>query len=119
MISELSEVSLELGHIDDANQQAKTGLELSAQIGDRYANVHLLAALAHIATKRGQPHRAGRLWGAIEAEETRSPIGAWEQDRDTYATAILAQPSLEFEHGRSEGRLLSLDDAITDALATD
>ena len=34
--------------------------------------------------------RAGRLWGAVEAEEERAPVGQWENERGTYEGRVLA-----------------------------
>ena len=59
-----------------------------------------------------------QLWGAIETEESRGPVGLWESKRDEFALTV-ATPSPEFEEGRSSGRLLSLDEAVTYALGED
>ena len=77
-----------------------------------------LALLAQLEAEAGRAERAGRLWGAIEAEESRGPVGHWDNDRDEVASAVvIASP--EFEHGRSSGQSLSLDEAVEYALAED
>ena len=53
-----------------------------------------------------------------ETEESRGPVGLWEGKRDEFALTV-ATPSPEFEQGRSSGRSLSLDEAVTYALGGD
>ncbi len=79
--------------------------------------MYALALLARFAASSSQSERAGRLWGAIEAEEARAPVGAWEHQREEFAAPVLADGGPEFEAGRAAGRLLSLDEAVDDALA--
>ena len=76
-----------------------------------------MAFLAKLAAARGDLVRAGRLWGAIEAEAVRSPLGNWEQERDEYAAAIVAPGDPEFEAARTAGRGLTLAEAVDYALA--
>ena len=52
-----------------------------------------------------------------EAEEERARIGQWESERESYAERILAASGPELDLGRAEGRLLSLDEAVDDALS--
>ena len=80
--------------------------------------LYALALLARFAGKAGQADRAGRLWGAIETEESRGPVGIWENERDEIASDV-ADPSPEFEQGRSSGRSLSLEEAVEYALDED
>jgi hypothetical protein len=63
--------------------------------------------------------RAGRLWGAVEAEEVRGPLGQWELERDEYSTRVLANTGPDFETARGAGRVLALDEAIGYALSVD
>ena len=65
----------------------------------------------------GDVARAGRLWGAIEAEESRAPLGNWDQMRDEYAAAIVTSGDAEFEAARRAGHALTLDQAVDYALA--
>jgi hypothetical protein len=76
-----------------------------------------LARLARISAERGELERAGRLWGALEAEEERGPVGAWDVERERYAAPVLAHTGPEFERGREQGRALELDAAVGEALA--
>ena len=73
--------------------------------------------LASTATRRGDPSRAGLLWGAVEAEEARSPLGAWESYRDEFAARAVSADE-RFADARAEGRKLTLDAAAEHALAS-
>jgi hypothetical protein len=78
--------------------------------------IFALAVVARIAASSGQHEYAGRLWGAIETEESRGQIGQWERFREEQAAGVVSD-SPEFERGRSAGRLLSLDEAVEYALS--
>ena len=112
---ELSELLLEHGRISESEARAREALPLAIRMGDRLHTIHALALLAWVATETGQPARAGCLWGAIEAEEARGPVGQWEDDRATYAAIVLARAGPEFERGRADGRRLSLSEAAEKA----
>jgi predicted ATPase len=107
----------ELGRPEVAEERARDGLALSWQVVDRRLTVYAIAFLARLAVERGDVERAGRLWGAIEAEESRAPLGNWEHDRDEYAALIVTLGDVGFETGRTGGRVLSLSDAVNEALA--
>jgi hypothetical protein len=91
-------------------------------MGDRRHAVQALAQLAAVAAGRGDSLRAGRLWGSVEAEELRGPLGrrprmaAWEEDRERFHALVHAQSDATFERALTEGRRLSLDDAVAYAL---
>jgi len=108
----------ELGRTELAHQRAREALHLSRKCDDRQFTLFALALLARLAAKAGQADRAGRLWGAIETEESRGPVGQWESQRDELASNVLT-PSAEFEHGLSSGRSLSLEEAVEYALGED
>jgi predicted ATPase len=110
-----AELAAELGRTELAREHAEEGLRLCRDVGDRQTTIYTLALLARFARTAGEPERAGVLWSAVEAEEARGPIGHWERDRDEIAASVLVD-SPEFESGRSSGRSLSLDEAITYAL---
>jgi predicted ATPase len=117
-VLDVADLSHELGRSEFAGQRAREGLRLSQQIADRQLVVYALALLARFATTARQVERAGRLWGAIEAEEARGRVGYWERKREQIASAVV-MPSPEFESGRSAGRTLSLAEAVDYALAED
>jgi hypothetical protein len=43
-------------------------------------------------------------------------VGQWESERETFATRVLVNDGPELQHGMEEGRRLSLDAAIAEAL---
>lgn len=118
-IMNCADVSHELGRTAAANEQAREGLRLSQQVGDRQHTLYALALLARFAAAEGRAYRTGLLWGAVEAEEGRGPVGTWDQDREQYAALVLAHASHEFEAARSKGRGLALDEAVATALSID
>ena len=117
MLRKLVDCMLELGRTSDADACARESLEIMSEIGDRQMVIFTLARVARIAAETGQPGRAGLLWGAIEAEEGRSPMGAWAKERDRLGAPVLVHDGPDFEHGREQGRLLSFDEGVEAALA--
>jgi predicted ATPase len=118
-ICDVADLSFELGRGEVAEERGREGLRLARQVADRRLQVFALGFLARFAAGDGRAERAGRLWGAIEAEEARGPLGQWERGRDEYAGPVLAVASPEFEAARAAGRLLGLDEAVEHALSVD
>jgi len=87
-------------------------------MGDRQTIAYGLAILAWAAVDVGEPELAGRLWGAIEAEEERAHLGQWEDQREIYAQRLVGGGGPAFDRGRADGRSLSLADAVEYALAS-
>jgi predicted ATPase/class 3 adenylate cyclase len=113
------ELTVEIGDLDDARAPLRESLELSRKILDRQGGVYALAVLAALEAMKRDPYRAGLFWGAVEADEQRGPIGQWETsgDRDTYSAAVFALDGDDLQRGLEEGRVLSLDDALDQAIA--
>jgi predicted ATPase/class 3 adenylate cyclase len=108
----LGEFELKLGRQDEAEQHAFEALDLARRIEDRQNLVFALLVLALAARARGDDERAGRIWGAIETESARAPLGRWETVyRDAYEATIFSGAGEDFERGLEEGRGLSLDEA--------
>lgn len=118
-LANVAEFSLELERVRDAETYGRQALALCSEIGDRMTMAYVLAVLALAARAGGDDQRAGRLWGAIEAEETRASLGRWSTDRDEYAPRLLAGANAAFEQGREEGQQLSLDQVVAYALEND
>jgi predicted ATPase len=110
-----AELLHELGETARADERAREGLRLSYELVDRQSIVYAMATLARFATATAQLERAGRIWGALEAEVERAPVGYWEADRDELARQVVRDDPA-FERGREEGRRLSLDEAVAYAL---
>jgi tetratricopeptide (TPR) repeat protein len=125
-LSDLARVYLELGSMEEADAAAREILELARRMNDRAHAVEALAMLASVASARGEAHGAGWLWGAIEAQEGRGPIGmvspsvslwsGWETERDRYLTHVEGVRGREFDRGLQDGRAVKLDEAIGVAL---
>ena len=111
------EWSLELGLIRAAEEHGRAALRLAHQIQDRQMTIYALALLARAAAMQQRPERAGRLWGAIEVEEARGPVGQWETEREDYATPLLHESGPDLARGRATGRALSIDEAVEHALS--
>jgi predicted ATPase len=116
MLGAIAETELKLGRVEEAASQARESLALAVKIGNRQGSVLRLALLAWAAAESGQIERAGRLWGAVEAEEARGPIGQWEMVREDYARHVFAHAGPELENALAEGRRLSLERAVSEAL---
>ena len=69
------------------------------------------AKLAVIAAERGDAERAGRLWGAIESEQTSRPVRQWENHRQELEALVLRVDGPAFARARTEGRLLLIAEA--------
>jgi predicted ATPase/DNA-binding SARP family transcriptional activator len=115
-LANLAELALAQNRPEEAATRARQTLRLSQRIGDRQLSVYALAYLACVAAEDGDAHQAGRLWGAVEAEAARRPLGAWEGDRDQYAARVLTHTDAHLEQGLREGRELPLQAAIEEAL---
>jgi len=102
-----------LDRLDDATTYARQSFRLSCGIGDRITATYAIAVLALVARRSGDDETAGRLWGAIEAEEERAFLGWWQTDREEYARRILTAKSADFERGLAAGRQLTLEEAVT------
>jgi predicted ATPase len=110
-----ADILSELGR-PGGEERAREGLELFRQLRDRRGSLYALARLARYAAMDGQVARSGRLWGALETEETRAPVGYWTFDRDEYERAIVVEGDAGFETARAAGRRLSLAEATEYAL---
>jgi tetratricopeptide (TPR) repeat protein len=112
----LSEVSFTVGRLDEAQEHGLAALALAAGMQDRLLMVTMLALLALVAKANGDPQRAGRLWGAVEAEGERGSFGWQQGEIEGYGGRILAEPTAELEAGIEAGRRLALTEAVEYAL---
>ena len=117
MLIALVDCLIELGRIDEAAAAVREELALARGMADRQSMVYGLVQLAWISSVRGDVSRAGRLWGAVEAEEARAPVGQWEDERETYAERVLGAGGPERERSRRLGRGVSFTNAVEEALA--
>ena len=116
MLLELAALSLEDDRIDEANEMGRAGLELARQLHDYGGRVFGVGVLATVASARGDPERAGRLWGAIENDLVRAPLGGWPRHRAVCEVKLAEWPEPVLEGALASGRHMSLDDAVALAL---
>ena len=114
-LARIAILSLRLGRLGDAEENARKALSISQTIHDRNAVAYELKLLAEIDARSGDTRRSGVLWGAVDAEAARAPITFWlhgatpiEQSADE------ADPS--FAEGHETGRAMELDEAVAFAL---
>ncbi|MFL5719007.1 MAG: ATP-binding protein [Chloroflexota bacterium] len=112
-----AEFALEMDRPAQGRDISLTALAVADGIGDRMRMAWALSLLAWAAAEEGQFERAGRLFGATEAESARSPFGQWERGRDEYLTHLDVDPGSDFRRARDEGASLSFADAVQEALA--
>jgi len=117
MILSLAEVLLLLDRVDEAEQWSREALSLSVALRDRRGEFWGLVLLAWVAAVRGDAARAGRLWGAAEAEEEKRPSGQWEHERDLYLKRVFVADGPELSRAREIGRRLTLERAVEEELA--
>ena len=116
MLRKLADCLVELERVDEAIAAARESLTLIHSMRDRQMTVFTLARLARLAAESGDERRAGVIWGAIEAEEKRNPMGAWAKEKERLGAPVLAPGGPEFNRGREEGANLDLDAAVEVAL---
>ena len=122
MLNALAGYTFEQGRTDEAEQHARSALSVARDMGDRRHTAQALALLAAVAAGRGEPERAGRLWGALETLElagalgTRPRLRPWAEDRARFAAVVFAEAGPDLEGGLRTGRRLTLDQAVEEAL---
>ena len=116
-LAELACLSLNAGLLDEGEARARESLAIADRLRDRAGRIFGVGILARVAAERGQRERAGRLWGAIENEQAGAPLGGWRRHRAACEARILGAAGPEFDRGRSDGRELTLDEAVALALA--
>jgi predicted ATPase len=117
MLDALADCALDAGNLQEASAYAREMLFVARSIQDRLGTVYGLAYLACIAAGKSEFARAGRLWGAVEAEEARGPLGGWEAEREQFAGRVLGSDGPELEAARPAGRRLTLEEAVQEALS--
>jgi predicted ATPase/class 3 adenylate cyclase len=123
-LNALAACMLELDRPAESEEYSRQAISVATAMGDRRHIVQSLAMLAAVAARVGRTRRAGVLWGAIETEERRGPLGhrprmaLWEHEREKFGPIVLANPGPELELGLKAGRILTLDQAVDEALAS-
>jgi tetratricopeptide (TPR) repeat protein len=104
------------GNPDLAATRFRESLRLRHALGEKLGATDCLLALADHAGRRGDRRRGGRLFGAAEA--LRTAIGApWlPEERERFDRAAAAYQDGDGAAARAEGRRLTLDAAVAEAL---
>ncbi len=119
-LANLSRVALLDSDTDDAAACLDGSLRLANALGERAGIFECLLGLAEVAVRRGELARAARLLGAADAlrEEIGYAPGPEERrQRERVATALRDDAALLA--AKSEGRAMTLDDAVAYALGED
>ena len=111
-ILSVAEIERDRGNLEAAERYAVRAFELALELGDRRLLVFSAAELAVIAVARHDAARAGRLWGAVEAEVSLGRVGQWEREQEGIQALVLSEDGPEFARGRAEGGLLTLTQAV-------
>ena len=113
-------ITHELGDYDQAEANIAESLQVRYELQDAHGSAWSLEGLAELATVRGEPERAARLWGAAEALREAIGLPGPADDRVRYERSLAAaraQTSPDrFTAAWAEGRGMSLDAAVTYAL---
>ena len=112
----LALLDLERSHMDSAHAQGVRALGLAKLAGDRLGIVYGLTLFTKLAAAAGDNDTAGVLWGAVEVEAERGPLGLWTSEERPGVESSLPSDDADFVRGRERGRRLSLDEAIEVAL---
>ena len=115
MTGTAAEIADSLGRANEALRLALRAVDLCHQVGDRQNTVWGLATIAALLRESGDADRAALLWGVVEAEERRAPLGAWEQHREPLAARLRGLPGDRVQRGHT----LTLAEAVAYALSVD
>ncbi|HET8651458.1 MAG TPA: adenylate/guanylate cyclase domain-containing protein [Gaiellaceae bacterium] len=113
----LGDLDLDARDYDAAEKSYCESLSGATSFGIPRLVVSTLAGLASVAAGKGQLHRAGRLWGAVETLEKSRAMRILDFERRRYEAALgqhRADPL--FLEGLAEGRRLTRAEAVAEAL---
>jgi predicted ATPase len=84
----LGDVLLDEKAFEEATAHYRESLQLAHELGSNRDTAYCLAGLASAAAGAGDPANAARLWGAVEAIETRIHVRLRETERRRYERAL-------------------------------
>jgi hypothetical protein len=112
-----AEEQLRLGEPKGAKQDLLEALSSLESVRDLINLPIALAVASALAAQHGDVSRSGTLWGALEAEDARTPRTTTTQCLATYEPYLRPVRGDAFEKARAHGRTLTLDDAVSYALS--
>src|SRR5207302_7447900 len=120
-VAALGVAALDSGELDEARVLIVRALIAFRDVGDNDRLAEVLGSMAGLAGAAGDPVRSARLAGAAEATwgELGIPLAPHDRARfERYQEKALAALGAEaFEQARREGRSMTVDQALTFALA--
>jgi predicted ATPase/class 3 adenylate cyclase len=116
VLSYLALLAVERDDLDGAERDGEEALRLVRRDEGVWGTFQPLTVLARAALARGHDRRAGLLWGAVEAENERTPNRVWQDRRAERAARLVGETDPAFVEGVAEGRQLDLWDAVAIAL---
>lgn len=114
---QVAEYLLAANDPDAAAQPLAEGLQSFASVDDRVNLPIALAAAAALAAQHANRAQSGLLWGAIEAAAEHEPRATTTTALTEYAPYLESVRGDAFDEARQRGRSLSLEDAVSHALA--
>jgi predicted ATPase/transcriptional regulator with XRE-family HTH domain len=125
---QLAHLALQRGDVSAARAWVRSSLELARVIGESNMSLHAVRMAARLAAIVGDHRRAVRLFSAVAGWQGRHGVRhggslwtSWtwtlQNDEEAFAAERAALGEAEFDAAWSAGALLSLEEALDDALA--
>ena len=113
----VAETAINLGRYEVADSAAQAALAKAWEHGDRRISLLSLALLARSALGRGDIERAGRLWGAVDAENADGHVLVMNDGLLRLTAPLRAADDPSFADAAREARDAPFEDAVEVALA--
>jgi predicted ATPase/DNA-binding SARP family transcriptional activator len=111
----LGDLALAQGELHRADGRYREALLLVSELPAGQRSVcYCLAGLASVAARGEDAERAGRLWGAVNAQEALAPLNA--EAKQLYGEAFAELDQHSFARGREEGSVWTLEEAVAYAI---
>ena len=121
-LDNLGILALRRGDVEAARALFEECLRLRMEIGDKKGAVHGLEEMAAVCAAQSDPRRAARLWGAAKAFRESIGIAESSGEHEDQAAQLdrlrTAMGDGPFAAAMKEGRSLSLEDAVAEALGS-
>ena len=123
-LNHLGRVARSRGDHDAALTLLKEALTVQRKVGERLGMSECLEAFATVVLALGRPRFAARIWGGAEQlrDEIKAPMTSFDRawhDREVSALRTALGDDAAFDFARQEGRAMSIDQVVNDALAFD